>query len=229
MYFVNGYKFHTESHGSMRSTSNSGVCIKGTNFSETESDYYGRLIEILQLEYPRLPIKRTILFKCNWFDPTVNVGMKVHKQYFLVDVNQKRKLSKDEPFILAMQAAQVYYVPYPSLRKDKSDWLAVCKVKARPVIDVPAAVDKTVTTNIAFQEDELVNQMLVAEQPIDAQRSIDESSLLLNDVDGEHVDLAEDDNELSEEPLLESETEETDENEIEYEDFESSDTDSDYH
>ena len=229
MYFVNGYKFHTESHGSMRSTSNSGVCIKGTNYSETESDYYGRLIEILQLEYPRLPIKRTILFKCNWFDPTVNVGMKVHKQYFLVDVNQKRKLSKDEPFILAMQAAQVYYVPYPSLRKDKSNWLAVCKVKARPVIDVPAAVDKTVTTNIAFQEDELVNQMLVAEQPIDAQRSIDESSLLLNDADGEHVDLAEDDNELSEELLLESETEETDENESEDEDVESSDTDSDYH
>ena len=229
MYFVNGYKFHRESHGSMRSTSNSGVCIKGTNFSETESDYYGRLIEILQLEYPRLPIKWTILFKCNWFDPTVNVGMKVHKQYFLVDVNQKRKLSKDESFILAMQAAQLYYVPYPSLRKDKSNWLAVCKVKARPVIDVPAAVDKTITTNIAFQEDELVNQMLVAEQPIDAQRSIDESSFLFNDADGEHVDLDEDDNELSEEPLLESEIEETDANEIEYEDVQSSDTDSDYH
>ena len=63
----------------MRSTSNSGVCIKGTNYSETEIDYYGRLIEILQLEYPRPPIKRTILFKCNWFDPTVNVEIKVHK------------------------------------------------------------------------------------------------------------------------------------------------------
>ena len=183
----------------------------------------------MQLEYPRLPIKRATLFKCNWFDPTVNVGMKGHKQYILVDVNHKRKLSKDEPFILTMQVAQVYYVPYSSLRKDKSDWLAVCKVKARPVIDVPTAVDKTVTTSIAFQEDELVNQMLVAKQHIDAQRSIDESSLLLNDSDGEHVDLAEDDNELSEEPLLESETEETDENEIEYEYVESCDTDSDYY
>ena len=128
-----------------------------------------------------------------------------------------------------MQAAQVYYVPYPSLRKDKSNWLAVCKVKARPVIEVPPAVDKTVTTNIAFQVDELANQMLVVEQPIDAQRSIDESSLLLHDADGEHVDLAEDDNELSEEPLLELETKDTDENEIEYEDVESSDIDSDYH
>ena len=48
--------------------------------------------------------------------------------------------------------------------------------------------------------------MLVAEQPIDAQRSIDESSLLLNDADGEHVDLDEDDNELSKEPLFKSES-----------------------
>ena len=155
--------------------------------------------------------------------------MKVHKQYFLVDVNHKRKLSKDEPFILIMQAAQVYYIPYPSLRKHKSDWFVVCKVKARSVIDVLSAIEKTVTTNITFQEDELVNQMLVAKQHIDAQRSIDESSLLLNDADGEHVDLDEDDNELSKEPLLESETEETNENEIEYEDVESSDTDSYYH
>ena len=147
----------------------------------------------------------------------------------MVDVSHKLKLIKDELFILAMQAAQVYYVPYPSLRKDKSDWLAVYKVKPKPVIDVPTAVDKIVTTNITFQEEELINQMLVAKQPIDAQRSIDESSLLLNDADGEHVDLVEDDNELSEKPLLESETEETDENEIEYEDVESSDTDSDYY
>ena len=102
--------------------------------------------------------------------------------------------------------------------------MVVCKVKVRPVIDVPTVVDKTITTNIAFQEDELVNQMLVVEQPIDAQRSIDESSLLFNDADREHVDLAEDDNELLEEPLLESETEETDENEIKYEDVESNDT-----
>ena len=104
----------------------------------------------MQLEYPRLPIKWTILFKCNWFDHTINVGMKVHQQYFLVDVNLKNKLNKDEPFILAMQAVQVYYVPYISLRKEKSNWLAVCKVKVRPVIDVLAAVDKIITTNIAF-------------------------------------------------------------------------------
>ena len=71
--------------------------------------------------------------------------------------------------------------------------------------------------------------MHIDEQPNDAQRSMDESGLLLNDFDKEHVDLAEDDNELSKEPMLESETEETYENEIKYEDVESSDSDSDCH
>ncbi|KAM3238213.1 hypothetical protein P3L10_013243 [Capsicum annuum] len=37
VYFVNGYKFHTECHGSMRSTMNNGVCISDPNFG----DYYG--------------------------------------------------------------------------------------------------------------------------------------------------------------------------------------------
>ncbi|KAH0718720.1 hypothetical protein KY285_014751 [Solanum tuberosum] len=32
-YFVNGYKFHTECHGSTRSTMNSGVCISDPNFA----------------------------------------------------------------------------------------------------------------------------------------------------------------------------------------------------
>ena len=105
----------------------------------------------------------------------------------------------------------------------------LCKVKVMPVIDVPAAVDKTVTTNIAFQEDESVNQMATDEQPIDAQRRIDESILLLNDANGEHVDLVDDDNELSKESILELETKKTNENEIKYEDVESSDSDKNYH
>ena len=48
----------------IRATMNSGVCIKGSNYSASNIDFYGQLVEILQLEYPALPIKRTILFKC---------------------------------------------------------------------------------------------------------------------------------------------------------------------
>ena len=67
-YFVNGYKFHTIGHGSSKATMNSGVCIKGSNYSAEESDYYGQLSEVVELEYPGLENNRIVLFKCEWFD-----------------------------------------------------------------------------------------------------------------------------------------------------------------
>ncbi|GJZ61736.1 hypothetical protein Tco_0617873 [Tanacetum coccineum] len=148
VYFVNGYKFHTSEHGSGKSTYNSGVCLKGSNYSDESNDYYGILVEIVQLEYPALPIKRVVLFRCDWFDPTPNVGMKVHEGYNLVDVNHKRRFNKYEPFILASQSSQVYYTSYPSLRRDKVDWWVVSKAKPRSFIDLP-------DDNMAFQDDEV--------------------------------------------------------------------------
>ena len=38
---------------------------------------------------------------------------------------------KYEHFVLVQQAMQVYYASYPSLKRDKTDWWAVCKIKAR--------------------------------------------------------------------------------------------------
>ncbi|KAM3233113.1 hypothetical protein P3L10_018472 [Capsicum annuum] len=141
VYFVNGYKFHTECHGSMRSTMNSGVCISDPNFG----DYYGRIKEIIQVEYHEVPLKQTVLFKCEWFDPIIDVGVKKHDRYILVDINHRRQYKKYEPFILAMQATQVCYVPYPSKKKDKEDWLAVLKVKPQNVIELP--VEEVVITS----------------------------------------------------------------------------------
>ncbi|KAL0427360.1 UNVERIFIED_CONTAM: hypothetical protein Slati_2910800 [Sesamum latifolium] len=75
--------------------------------------------------------------------------MKVHPCYHLVDVNFKRVYQKDEPFILA-QAIQVYYTEYPSMKKDKVDWMAVCKTKALRV------VDDSRWTDIAYQPEEVI-------------------------------------------------------------------------
>ena len=134
-YVVNGYKFHTDSYGSDRATINSGVCIKGINYSTSESDYYGVLQEIIELEYLGLPLKRTVLFNCQWYHPTPNVGTVVHPVYNIIDVNTRRKYAKYEPFILAAQAHQVYFCTYPSKRRDKINWVAVCKVTARSDVD----------------------------------------------------------------------------------------------
>ena len=118
-YCVNGCKFNTINGSSSSNSMNFGVCIKGSNYSSEESDYYGQLVEVLRLEYSGLPIKRTVLFKCDWFDPTPNTGTKVHRQYRIVDINNKRRYSKYEPFVLASQATQVVY---PSKHRDKNNW-----------------------------------------------------------------------------------------------------------
>ena len=150
---MNGFKFHTESYGSYRATDNTGVCIKGSVYNETESDYYGTLVEVIELEFEALPVKRTVLFKCEWFDPTPHVGMVVHPRYKLVDVHDKKRFNKYEPFVLTVQASQVYYCEYPGRTGPRMDWKAVCKIKARAQIDIPASPSNDVIEP-AFQNDD---------------------------------------------------------------------------
>ena len=114
-------------------------------------------------------------------------------------------------------------MPYPSLRRDKSDWLAVCKVKARNVMDFPTDVFKKSITYAAFQEDEgLVHH-------IDSGKEAIEPSPL-NDPNGEFTNISEVDDELSSDELeidLESEEKDEDghEEDNELEDLEFSDSD----
>ncbi|KAH0641021.1 hypothetical protein KY290_036346 [Solanum tuberosum] len=67
-YFTNGYRFNTLSHGSNKSTMNSGVCIKGRTWNDYESDYYGLVGEVIQLENSNPTKKRAtlVLFKCDF-------------------------------------------------------------------------------------------------------------------------------------------------------------------
>ncbi|XP_021602598.1 uncharacterized protein LOC110607753 [Manihot esculenta] len=139
-YIVNGCKFNTIKGSLNRNIMNFGICIKGSNYSSEESDYYGQLVEVLRLEYPGLPIKRTVLFNCDWFDPTPNTGTKIHREYRIVDVNDKQRFNKYEPFVLTFQATQVVY---PSKHRDKNDWRVVMKVKGRPVVEVTDIFSKT--------------------------------------------------------------------------------------
>ncbi|KAK8946630.1 hypothetical protein KSP39_PZI007428 [Platanthera zijinensis] len=46
-YFVNGYRFHTLKYGEGKSTMNSGVCVNGSYYNDSNEDYYGELLEIL--------------------------------------------------------------------------------------------------------------------------------------------------------------------------------------
>ncbi|XP_050238139.1 uncharacterized protein LOC126687627 [Mercurialis annua] len=129
-YYVNGFKFLTQEYGQDQLTMNSGVCVRGTEYVDGENDFYGVLTGIIELEYPALPMKQTVIFKCEWFDP-MDIGTDTSNRYNLVDVNHRCRYNKYEPFILAEQADQVHYLPYPSRRRDKVNWWEVCKIKAR--------------------------------------------------------------------------------------------------
>ena len=86
--------------------------MKAEEDSLDGDDFYGRLEEIIELEYPVMPIKRVTMFKCQWFDPARSrrgAGTRVHERYQIVDVHIGRSWGKYDPFVLASQASQVYY------------------------------------------------------------------------------------------------------------------------
>ncbi|KAL1556623.1 hypothetical protein AAHA92_12218 [Salvia divinorum] len=61
---------------------------------------------------------------------------------------------KYDPFVLAQQASQIYFVPFPSKKKDKVNWRAVMKVRAKK-FDISYAITKEAEEDTAFQEDEV--------------------------------------------------------------------------
>ena len=82
------------------------------------------------MEFPGLLKLECVIFKCDWFDPVVNRGVRFNKSG-VVDVSGGRRYNKFERFILASQADQVGFLPYPQMRESRINWLAVIKVTPR--------------------------------------------------------------------------------------------------
>lgn len=109
VYNINGYTFRTKNHDG-RVYQNSGVAVEATDthiskdqISYEQTSYYGVLQEIWVLDYH---IKKIPLFMCEWVDNrTVREDT---LGYTSVDL--KKRGHKDDPFILASQARQVFYV-----------------------------------------------------------------------------------------------------------------------
>jgi hypothetical protein len=163
-YFVNGYVFHTEEYGHEKKTYNNGVCIKGSTSSEFKVDYYGRLEEVIELQY-HSEQNRVFLFKCYWYD-TTDRGIRVDPHYGLVEINSKaRHRNVNDVFVFAKQCQQVYYTYTPSFRKDRSriDWLSVLKTKPKGRVEVVQDENKdTSVIDEVFQASELVEPYRVA-------------------------------------------------------------------
>lgn len=128
--------------------------MKGASYNQNESDYYGMLDDILEVEYhSRLGRCVVVVFKCTWFNPVQ--GVRVDQKHKLVDINHTKKGCFDDPFILASQAQQVYYLPYPSMK----DWWAVVKTSPRGIYELSEDVsvvedDDNVAGDHFLQENE---------------------------------------------------------------------------
>ena len=142
IYFVNGFKFHTEEWSIGKKAINCGVYVKDDN----EKYYYGIVKEIMQVEYIGELTKQLVIFNCEWFDNTINHGIKVQPQYDIVKINYRRRYSNFDPFIFATNAIQLYYVPYSEKIKEKVNWWVVIKTKPR------CTVDDRYTFEVAYQE-----------------------------------------------------------------------------
>lgn len=106
-YDINGFRFHTIQHDEPRKPQNYRAVVRGDDQS-VAVPYYGVLKEIVDLYYNEG--NKVVLFNCDWF---VTVRQTIdHKRdhHGKIILNMARKLNTQEPFVLASQAQEVYYV-----------------------------------------------------------------------------------------------------------------------
>jgi len=116
-YDINNYSFYTKSQDDKSSMQNNGVTIDA-NFDHfcSASDnnpirasmpYFGVIEQIWEVDYTEF---RVPMFKCKWVNANTDVCQD-ELEFTLVDLNQVAYM--DEPFIMAQQARQMFYVEDP--------------------------------------------------------------------------------------------------------------------
>lgn len=140
-YIVSGFRFRTKRLDKGKKTQNRGVFIKAEQMSYSsrkdknpivgDITYYGELTDIIEVQY--LNGMKFVLFKCDWVEN--RMGTKVDEfNYTLVNfkhLKYKDDRESNEPFILASQAEQVFYVQDPI----DTDWHVVVPMTPRDQFD----------------------------------------------------------------------------------------------
>jgi hypothetical protein len=106
-YEINGNTFYTIAQDKRSTNQNSGARIDATDPNENKETYYGRIEEIWELDYG--PHFKVPLFRCQWVKMTGG-GVIVDPQYGMTTVDLNNLGYTDEPFILAKDVNQVFYV-----------------------------------------------------------------------------------------------------------------------
>lgn len=132
-YVTNGYRFYTKYRDARCTTQNSGVFVSSltTSFASSKDqnpnvgdvDYYGSIEEILEIDY--WGDFTVVLFRCCWYHAEKDL-------YDLTRVNFNRLVQKADPYVLASQVQQVFYIEDPTdkmyhnvIKRLPKDWCDV--------------------------------------------------------------------------------------------------------
>jgi len=134
-YDINNYTFHTKVEDNKSTTQNSGVMVvaESMHFSSSKDKYpimasmcyFGVIEDIWVIDYTSF---RVPIFKCKWVDG--NTGVKTDDLGFTL-VDLEKEGYNEEPFIMASQAKQVFYVTDPVNKR----WSVVLQGKTKQYTD----------------------------------------------------------------------------------------------
>ncbi|KAH0729589.1 hypothetical protein KY290_000721 [Solanum tuberosum] len=104
-YLINGYRFHIRQRDArLVASTTSFASSKDKNPIAADLTYYGRIVDIVELDY--FSHFKVVLFKCDWYEVVKDI-------YGLTYVYFNRRCSQEEPFVLASQVHQCFYVQDP--------------------------------------------------------------------------------------------------------------------
>ncbi|XP_074336927.1 uncharacterized protein LOC141674102 [Apium graveolens] len=125
-YVINGFRFHTRKRDTNCTTQNSGVILTTltTSFASSKDQnptvgdviYYGAIEEIIEVDY--WGAFTVVLFRCIWYQKDKDC-------FGLTRVNFSKLCQKDDPFVLATQVQQVFYIQDCT---EKNLWFVVKKL-----------------------------------------------------------------------------------------------------
>jgi len=95
-------------------TTNCGVCVSSFDENDNLLEYYGVIKDIIKISWQGSMQLQLVIFECDWFDPTP-AGVRRTENLGLVEVKHSSRLSNFDPFVLASQVKQVYYLPYAAI------------------------------------------------------------------------------------------------------------------
>lgn len=131
---VSGIRWHVKQLEETKAVQNSGIMVPGLH-GDRASDFYGSLVSVVKLNF--ICGYSVILFKGQWYNTSPSKKRKrqgIIRDYHLMSLNTNIQWYSEDPYVLAAQAKQIFYLDDPQLG---GGWKVIQKIQHRHVWDVP--------------------------------------------------------------------------------------------